>query len=44
MRAIKYDNRVEPFRANLERFRRGELDDDIRKSGFDPAFCHRILD
>lgn len=44
MRAIKYGDRVEQFRANIERFRRGEFDDDIRKSGFDPAYRHRILD
>lgn len=44
MRAIKYSDRVAQFRANIERFRRGEVDDDIRKSGFDPAYCHHILD
>lgn len=43
MRAIKYGDRVEQFRAHIERFRRGEFDDDIRKSGFDPAYCHRTL-
>ncbi|NDJ90872.1 hypothetical protein GWR20_17215 [Mycolicibacter kumamotonensis] len=43
MRAIKYGDKLDEFRANLERFRRGEFDEDIRKSGFDPAFCHRIL-
>ncbi|MBS9533273.1 winged helix-turn-helix transcriptional regulator [Mycobacterium sp. M1] len=44
MRAIKFGDQVESFRANLDRFRRGDFDDDIHKSGFDPAFCHRILD
>lgn len=44
MRAIKYSDRVEQFRTNIERFRLGEFDDDIRKSGFEPAYCHRILD
>ena len=44
MRAIKYGDQIENFRANIERFRRGDFDDDIRKSGFERAFCHRILD
>lgn len=44
MQAIKYADAVTRFRANLARFRRGEFDDDIRNSGFDPEFCHRILD
>lgn len=44
MRAIKYGDAVDRFRTNIERFRHGEFDDDIRKSGFDPAFCHRIID
>lgn len=44
MRAIKYGDKVDQFRANLERFRRDEFDEDIGKSGFDPAFCHRVLD
>lgn len=42
MRATKYGDKVDAFRANLERFRRGEFDDDIRKSGFDPAFPRLI--
>lgn len=44
MRAIKYGDQVPQFRAAIDQFRRGEFDDDIRKSGFDPAHCHRILD
>lgn len=44
MQAIKYGDLVPRFRATLDRFRRGDFDDDIRKSGFDPAHCHRILD
>lgn len=44
MQAIKYGDKIDQFRGNLERFRRGEFDTDISKSGFDPAFCHRILD
>ncbi|SIH34111.1 excisionase [Mycobacteroides abscessus subsp. abscessus] len=44
MKAIKYADKIEQFRGNLDRFRRGEFDADISKSGFDPAFCHRILD
>lgn len=44
MRAIKYGDQIEGLRANLGRFRRGDFDDDITKSGFDPAFCHRHLD
>ena len=44
MRAIKYADQIEKFRTNIARFRRGEFDDDIRKSGFDPAFSHRVLD
>ena len=44
MIAIKYGDQVDQFRTNIERFRRGDFDDDIRKSGFDVAFCHRILD
>lgn len=43
MRAIKYGDQIEGLRANLGRFRRGDFDDDITKSGFDPAFCHRHL-
>lgn len=44
MQAIKFGDLVEQFRNNLDRFRRGEFDDDIEKSGFDAEFCHRMLD
>lgn len=43
MRAIKYGDQIGKFRANIVGFRRGEFDDDIRKSGFDPAYSHRVL-
>jgi hypothetical protein len=44
MHAIKYGDQVKQFRTNMDRFRRGEFDDDISKSGFDPTFSHSILD
>lgn len=44
MSAIKYADKIPEFRTNLERFRTGEFDDDIRRSGFDPAFSHGVLD
>lgn len=36
---------VSTFRRNVDAstLRRGAFDGDIRKSGSDPAFCHRIL-
>lgn len=44
MRAIKYGDQVGKFRETIARFRCGDFDDDIRTSGFDPAYCHRVLD
>jgi DNA-binding transcriptional ArsR family regulator len=44
MHAMRFGDLIDQFRANIDRFRRGEFDDDIRKSGFDPNFCHRTLD
>lgn len=44
MRALRFGDLIDQFRHNVDRFRRGDFDGDIRKSGFDPAFCHRILD
>ncbi|MCV7256915.1 hypothetical protein H7J86_32545 [Mycobacterium hackensackense] len=43
MHAMRFGDLMDAFRANLDRFRRGDFDDDIRKSGFDPDFCHRTL-
>lgn len=43
MRQMQFGDLIDPFRANLRRFRCGEYDDDIRKSGLDPEFCHRVL-
>lgn len=44
MREMRFGDLIDRFRANLERFRRGDFDDDIRRSGLDPQFCHRVLD
>lgn len=44
MHAMRFGDLINAFRANIDRFRRGDFDDDIRKSGFDPNFCHRTLD
>jgi hypothetical protein len=44
LKKLGYPDRVAAFWANLERFRRGEFDEDIRQQGFDPTFSHRILD
>ncbi len=44
MRGIRYGDQIEHFRRNIARFRSGDFDDDIRQSGFDPVFCHRMLD
>lgn len=41
---LGYPDRVGSFWRNIERFRRGEFDGEIRQAGFDPAFSHRILD
>ncbi|AGB27088.1 hypothetical protein Mycsm_06987 (plasmid) [Mycobacterium sp. JS623] len=43
MYAMRFGDLINQFRINLDRFRRGDFDDDIRKAGFDPTFCHRIL-
>ncbi|MFZ2237974.1 MAG: helix-turn-helix domain-containing protein [Gordonia amarae] len=43
MKTLGYPDRVDGFWRNIERFRRGEFDDEIRKAGFDPAFSHRII-
>lgn len=44
MQAMRFGDLINAFRTNIDRFRRGDFDDDIRKSGFDPHFCHRTLD
>lgn len=44
MHAMRFGDLINQFRINLDRFRRGDFDDDIRKSGFVPDFCHGILD
>lgn len=44
MQAMRFGDLINAFRTNIDRFRRGDFDDDIRKSGFDPDFCHRTLD
>lgn len=44
VRTIKYSDRVEQSRANLKRFRRGELTKTPTSHGFDPAFYRHVLD
>ena len=44
MQTMRFGDLIDQFRHNIDRFRRGDFDDDIRKAGFDPAFCHRTLD
>lgn len=44
MRSMRFGDLIDQFRHHIDRFRRGDFDDDIRKSGFDPGFCHAMID
>lgn len=44
MAKLGYPDRTEAFWRVVEKFRRGDYDADIRGEGFDPTFCHSILD
>lgn len=43
LRNMNRGDQVQAFWESIENFRRGTFDDDIKRSGFDVAFCHSII-